>query len=184
MIKYLAGIFAKSRNDYVDGRLTTPLTRKMASIRDPQPRISLKTTPCKLQGNPKESRPNSRSPRKFNHVQVEPVSYIVDVSDSSSSLDEVDAIHQLPGIPKVLGDRVSNKEFRADAGELLPIPPPVSRVQSWTGPFNANPFNKNDDLSTWRRTSNDGGEHPLDWELDWLPEEFWSADQEPENISK
>nr|XP_016923060.1 uncharacterized protein LOC108004631 [Drosophila suzukii] len=189
MLKYLAGIFAKPRNDYVDGRLTTPLTKKMASIRDPQPRISLKTiinrdriTTCKGKGNrnPQVSRPQSRSPRKFAKSHVDPISYIVDVSNSSSSLDEGETIPQLPSNTKLLEDQNKNKKSR----EFIPVPPPVSRVQSWTGPFNANPFNEHDNLSTSRQFSINGEQDPMGWELDWLPEEFWSASSEPEVINK
>jgi len=109
---------------------------------------------------------------------VDPISYIVDVSNSSSSLDEGETIPQLPSNTKLLEDQ--NKKSR----EFVPVPPPVSRVQSWTGPFNANPFNENDNLSTSRQFSIDGEEDPMGWELDWLPEEFWSASSEPEVINK
>ncbi|XP_016995148.2 uncharacterized protein [Drosophila takahashii] len=175
MFKYLAGIFAKPRNDYVDGRLTTPLAKKLAVSRPPQPRISLKTimNGCRMKKNSQVQ----RSPRKCHNFQLDPISYIVDVAaDSSSSLDEKEK-----SIPELISDletKPLEDQDKEECGGMWPVPPPVSRVQSWTGPFNAKPFNNQDDLSI------DKDEDPMGWEMVWLPEEYWSADSEPEVTKK
>ncbi|KAH8354765.1 hypothetical protein KR084_006800 [Drosophila pseudotakahashii] len=180
MFKYLAGIFAKPRNDYVDGRLTTPLAKKMAISRPPQSRISLKTimNGGRIQ-NVKAKGMNSqlqRSPRKSINFQVDPISYIVDVAaDSSSSVDEEESIPQLPrDLETKPLEEHQQDQHKEEYGGLWPVPPPVSRVQSWTGPFNAKPFNDQDNLSINK------DEDPMGWEMVWLSEEFWSADSELE----
>ncbi|XP_017076944.1 uncharacterized protein LOC108111848 [Drosophila eugracilis] len=206
MFKYLAGIFANPRNDYADKRLTMPLTKKMGFIRSPQSKkssqvnISLKTIinggrlatigKGKLEnreqrrrrdGNPQVPRSKSRSSlsQKFTNVQMDPISYIVNVADSSSSHEEKEIIPQISSEPKPLEDQDTKAYCQAKKeNNTYPVPPPVSRVQSFTGPFNANPFNERDDLSTWKKYSTGEDEDPMAWEMYWLPEEFWSANSD------
>ncbi|KAI8034837.1 uncharacterized protein LOC128261133 [Drosophila gunungcola] len=223
MLKYLAGIFVKPRNDYVDGRLTTPLNKKMRTSCLPQVKndshgkvslMSLKsvingsriTTSGKgksehreprrrREGNPFQvSRPISRSSMKSTKFQMEdPISYIVNVAASCSSNETIPPSptevvrHENDLESQSLGDQdhcLDLKAYKEDsrctsklAEQSLPVPPPITRVQSWmscaTAPLDATPFNNFDGLSNPNpKFSIDENLDPIGWEMDWLPEEF------------
>ncbi|XP_016986892.1 uncharacterized protein LOC108049975 [Drosophila rhopaloa] len=218
MLKYLAGIFVKPRNDYVDGRLTTPLTKKMRTSCVPQARkssqvkISLISAKSiikgkgksenreprrRREGNPQVSQPISRSSMESPKFQLEdPISYIVNVAASSSSNETIPLLpgEVLRNDQKPLEDRDQNRVYRTNKkesrcpggllGQSLPVPPPVTRVQSWmscaTAPLDANPFNELDDLSISKPISIGGDQDPIGWEMGLLAEDFWSADSDPE----
>lgn len=225
MFKYLAGIFAKPHNDYVDGRLTTPLSsichsKKVAAGRHPhqcsQMKLSLKailssseTAPIdeKYSRSPKRRRKITRQTQRKPKAQVlDPVSYIANVEASSSSHDDKESIllqampRRLRGVrPNDCDSNVNSLEDRSSFLQTeIPVPPPVSRVQSLES-LNGDSANEaiiatildqlpyagdqelGCDSISQESTSTS---NPNDWEMGWLPEEFWSSDTDAVKTSK
>ncbi|EDV46065.1 uncharacterized protein LOC6551431 [Drosophila erecta] len=190
MLKYLAGIFTNPRNDYANGRLSMPRPKKLPMIRpspltqSPQVKISKRNVinggrlgnvrlkpenggaRRRSEGNPHLPRHHSLSSQKINKFGLDPISYIVNVADSTSSHDE-ESVLQLPNAAIKLKAARHRKQ---DYGHV--IPPPVSRVPSWSGPLNANPFNNLDDQSNWKLDSIAGDEDTTGWDAICLPDEF------------
>ncbi|XP_017045482.1 uncharacterized protein LOC108091041 [Drosophila ficusphila] len=177
MFKYLAGIFAKPRNDYVDGRLTNVAKPGNSS----QVKASLKKV-VRGKGKPEVReprrrreeklgmRPCSRTTTKSPSIQLEPISYIVDVAESSSFNDDGETtIEDNDLCSKPLEDQDQKKvDFSYIVRPSTPIAPPVTRIQSWmscaTAPLDANPFSEHDGLDVQMQLS--------DVEIDEMIESF------------
>ncbi|KAH8304100.1 hypothetical protein KR059_000540, partial [Drosophila kikkawai] len=144
MFKYLAGIFAKPDNHYVDGRLATPLTpispsKKVSLGSHTQQCVQMKRsmltcseTEVKRSRKGSHSQVPGQSTRQLKvHQVLEPDSYIVKVQASSSSNDVEE-----PKPPRKISidcnRNPSLKECRSSfLRSQIPGPPPASRVQSW-----------------------------------------------------
>ncbi|KAH8408859.1 hypothetical protein KR009_002439 [Drosophila setifemur] len=171
MFKYLAGIFAKPRNDYVDGprtHLGKSWKVKGHPRKCPQVKISIKTTmysngeinsqrrrrKANAHPNPRVLRPLPRPslhPPAMPQIDNDPICYIADVAASSTSIDVGKSVVQLR-------NKLPKERTR------VPIPPPATPVESWTSLEAA--FQPDEDLATPQGT--------------WLtiPEEFWSDDSD------
>ncbi|XP_039498478.1 uncharacterized protein LOC120455988 [Drosophila santomea] len=199
MLKYLAGIFTNPRNDYANGRFSMPHPRKPAIRRLSQlgprlPQVKISTRSIinggrlgngrlkpenrearrRREGNPHLPRPHSRSSQKIN-TGLDPISYIVNVADSTSSHDEEESVPQFTNAAIKLK---APRHRKQDYGHV--IPPPVTRVPSWSGPLNANPFNNLDDQTNWKLDSIAEDAASMGWDAISLPDEFWSATSDSE----
>ncbi|EDX17630.1 uncharacterized protein LOC6725665 [Drosophila simulans] len=192
MLKYLAGIFVSPRNDYENGRFKIPHPKKLAARRKSPPvKIStrsvinggrsangrLKTENRAVwrrrEGNPHLPRPHSRSSQKAIGIRLDPISYIVNVPNSTSSLDDDEEEEPVSQVPNA-ENNLKVRRYRKKDFECL-IPPPVSRVPSWTGPLNASPFNQLDE-----QDSIAGDADAMGWNAICLPDDFWSEDSDSE----
>ncbi|KAH8287570.1 hypothetical protein KR054_010322 [Drosophila jambulina] len=195
MFKYLAGIFAKPDNYYVGGRLATPLTTPGKKV----PASSLSAKRPRIESHSPVPRPSPRAPKVQPELELDPVSYIVNVSESCSSTDERDAVVPPPAskLPRPIRydsgmSRPVEQRFNECRSSFLqtqiPGPPPVSRAQSC---LSLNSDAAHDEGATnWIQLPYAREEclccdvnslefikmKTNDWELGWLPEEFWSID--------
>ncbi|XP_043660276.1 uncharacterized protein LOC122624671 [Drosophila teissieri] len=199
MLKYLAGIITNPRNDYANGRFSMPHPKKLAISRPSQlgprlPQVKVSTRSIinggrfgngrlkpenrearrRKEGNLHLPRPHSRSSQKTN-FGLDPISYIVNVADSTSSHEEEESVPHLTNAAIKLK---APRHRKQDYGHV--IPPPVSRVPSWSGPLNANPFNNLDDQTNGKLDSSAGEADTMGWDAIFLPDEFWSATSDSE----
>lgn len=196
MLKYLAGIFVSPRNDYANGRYRIPHPKKLAARRKSPP-VNISTRSVinggrsangrlktenrnarrRREGNPHLTRPHSRSSQKTIGIRLDPISYIVNVPNSTSSPDDDEEEVPVPQLPNAV-NKLKARTYRKENSDCL-IPPPVSRVASWSGPLNASPFNQLDEQNS---ISDDAD--AMGWKAICLPDDFWSEDSDSENNSK